>query len=297
VAEFLRLGSIPQASTLLTNRGFCDDLEAGKGALYLATAFPRPVWLDHLLPLFTLQDAVTLRATCRALPPIVANMRPDLGERPVRQLKAMLTCFPKAESVNLRDNDPMTPTEQDTLLAWLEERGNSLTSIGGTWPLNGPVIRRAWRAGVFKTVRSVSLNLEEEGDRGLIIDGAISGVEMIFINFGNAAPEVARPVLGYLHFPDLRKITCHMDAGDIALPPFIPPSLTALTLSTYCMEPRLLLGCLPPMIKSSGAGLRDLQLFLEAMSDVTARGVRSLLEACAPTLIKVGLLLRLNKNG
>jgi hypothetical protein len=59
------------------------------------------VWLDHLLPLLTLREAVTLRATCKAMRAIVADMRADLGERPVKHLKAMLTCFPKADTIDL----------------------------------------------------------------------------------------------------------------------------------------------------------------------------------------------------
>jgi hypothetical protein len=59
------------------------------------------VWLAYLLPLLTLHEVVTLRATCKAMRAIVADLSADLGEQPVKHLKAMLTCFPKAHAVDL----------------------------------------------------------------------------------------------------------------------------------------------------------------------------------------------------
>jgi hypothetical protein len=54
----------------------------------------------------------------------------------------------------------------------------------------------------------------------------------------------------------------------------------------------LLLGSLPPMIKSSGAKLRRLDLSLSVSTREGGdlpRGVRSLLQACAPTIQEVTL--------
>jgi hypothetical protein len=104
---------------VLTKRGRSGGHEVGasQGALHLATAFPRPVWLDHLLPLLTIRETVTLRAICKAIRAIVADMPADLGRRPVEDLKAMLTCFPKAHAINLREDGSMTEAEQDSLLA------------------------------------------------------------------------------------------------------------------------------------------------------------------------------------
>jgi hypothetical protein len=88
-----------------------------------------PSWLDNLLPLLTLRETVTLRVTCRTIRAIVADMRTELGERPVKDLKAMLTCFPKAETVELCDFPTMGEAEGESLIAWLKARGNSLTRI------------------------------------------------------------------------------------------------------------------------------------------------------------------------
>jgi hypothetical protein len=274
-----------------------DDLEATRGPLHLATAFPRPVWLDHLLPLLELGEVVILRVTCKALRAIVADMRADLGPRPLKHLKAMLTCFPKADTVDLyidEQDDPMTPEEQDSLMAWLKERGNSLTDVHV--PMALPFSRRVWRAGVFKTVKSVYLTLAVEEDRDLIIDGVVSGVESIQVFPSCEAPQVERAALGYLRtFSALKEIECYIigtETLDIpGLPPFIPPSLRKLKLDCeVCSQPVMLLGCLPPMIESSGAKLRCLQLTLKNLDDEdTACGVRSLLQACASTLTEVTL--------
>jgi hypothetical protein len=224
------------------------------GALHLATAFPMSVWLDHLLPRLILQEAVTLRATCKAIRTIVADMRADLGFQPVKHLKAMLTCFPKANKVDLYEEDDqeedeyISPEEQERLIAWLKQLGNSLTCVEGGWSM-GPFLLRAWRAGVFKTVKNMSLRLEREGHRDLIIEGAVSGVESIVVRLSETAPHVERSALGYLrHFPALKKIECRMGSTDAALPPFIPSSLEALELDCLSIDsgPELLLSCLPP---------------------------------------------------
>jgi hypothetical protein len=177
-----------QATTVLTKRGISGSRGASLGALQLATAFPRHMWLDHLLPLLTLGEAVTLRATCKAMPAIVADIRADLGRRPVKHLKAMLTCFPKAESVDLHEGYSMTPAEQDGLIAWLKERGNSLQSVHTDPPPDDdddgdvdPLVIQALRAGAFKTVKSLSLCLYNKEERDLIINGVVTGLESITV--------------------------------------------------------------------------------------------------------------------
>jgi hypothetical protein len=155
-----------------------------------------------------------------------------------------------------------------------------------------PFVRRAWRAGIFRTVQHVSLNLNDEEERGLLIDGVVSGVESIGVGLSNEAPEVERAALGHLrHFPALKDISCFTGSDDTALPLFIPPSLEALTFCLYsCKKPVRLLGSLPPMISSSGAGLRRLRRSYCPLGDEgTARGVMSLLQACASTLNEVNL--------
>jgi hypothetical protein len=270
---------------LPAKRGFPAVVGASPGALHLATAFPRPVWLDHLLPSLEPYEVVTLRATCKAVRAIVADMRAELGERPVKHLKAMLTCFPKAKTIDLTA-DSMTEAEQDSLIAWLKERGHSLTRVQSDTYVE-PFHRRAWRAGAFKTVKSVGLYLNQAEDRALIINGIVSGVESILVGLTHEAGEVERAALGALRtFPVLKQMTCILlSEDDFDLPPFIPPSLEDLTTDVDFARPVLLLGCLLPMIEASGARLRILRLRLEGLEGpAVARGVRSLLQACASTL-------------
>jgi hypothetical protein len=282
-----------------TKRATSADLGASRGALHLASAFPRPVWLDHLLPLVTVREAVMLRTSCKAMRTIVAEMRADLGERPVKHLKAMLTCFPQAHTIILYDEQSMTRAEQDNLIVWLEEHGNSLVRVQCEIPSEdgeGMFLRRALRAGVFRKVKSWFLNLNEEDDRDLLIDGIVSGVESIYIDFSGDLLPIERAAVRYLRtFAALKDTTCIMGFEDTALPPFIPPSLEALTLNLYCIktEPVLLPGGVAPMIKSSGAKLRRLALtFRKLEEEGTARGVRRLLQACAPTLKTVTLVVK-----
>jgi hypothetical protein len=146
---------------------------------------------------------------------------------------------------------------------------------------------------VFKTVTSVRLDVFDEGERNLIIDGIVSGVEAILVSLADEVDQLQRAAVGCLRdFAALKKIRCSLGLGDTALPPFIPPSLEHLSLETdVCDQPVLLLGCLPPMIKSSGAKLRRLDLDFESLDAVVARGVRSVLQACASTLKMVTLMV------
>jgi hypothetical protein len=284
-----------QASTVLAKRGFPEDLGASQGAL--ATAFPRALWLSHLLPSLQLREAVSLRTTCKALRAIVAEMPADLGIRPLESLQRMLTCFPKAWRVELRGGDTMTQEEQDSLLAWLKGRENFLTHVGfedshlgfEDSPLD-PFHRRAWRAGVFKRVKGVTLWLDGEDDKDLIIEGFVSGVESLGVHALGTAPQVERLVMGYIRtFRALTKLECSLeDLGDISL----PPSLEVLELTLHPSRQPVLLGGLAPMIESSGAKLRRLKLTVDELTDQdAARGVGSLFRACAPTLREASLLV------
>jgi hypothetical protein len=304
---------LSQPPTPLVERGSSAELGASQEALHLATAFSSPVWLEHLLPLLTVPEMLTLRATCGPMRAIVADMPADLGVQSVKHLRNILTCFPKADTIiirwapSVRDAfwDFQVPGDDedehdDELLAWLEERGNSLTCIQHGLPDEGndPLMRRAWRAGVFRTVKSVSLSLSDREDRDLIFEGVVSGVEFINIalngdDFGSESPKVERAALGYLRtFPALKEIKCSSGCEDTSLPPFIPPSLEALSLHCPAIkEPARLMGCLPLTVESSGAKLRRLELVVESLGEAhTARGVRGLLQACASTLKEVTLI-------
>jgi hypothetical protein len=213
---------------VLTKRAFSVDLGASEGGLRLnlASGFTRTVWLERLLPLLTIRETLILRTTCSAIRDIVAEMRADLDERQVEDLREMLTCFPKAERIILNDDGTMSEAEEDSLLAWLEEHGNCLTSIEGTWEPKTRFLRRAWRAGIFKSVEGVAIELFEEGDRDLVVHGAISHVKSVSVKFLHEEPHVEQAVLGFLRtLPAVTYICCCMGSEDPALPPFIPPSL------------------------------------------------------------------------
>jgi hypothetical protein len=290
----LRDSGVCQPSTVLAKRGFPAEVGASPAALQLATAFPRPVWLDHLLPSLELSEAVTLRATCSAMRAIVADMRADLGYQGVKHLKAVLTCFPKADTVELRE-EVSSEEEQDSVIEWLKERGHSLTRVQRDFYVK-PFHRRAWRAGVFDSIKNVDLQFDKKDDRDLIIDGVVSGVETIFFQLSDESPETDRATVGYLRtFTVLKDITCIMVSEDISLPPFIPPSLEALALTCDSITADgavPLPGRVAAMITSSGAKLRRLELTLSKLADEgTARGVRSLLQACASTLKEVELIV------
>jgi hypothetical protein len=128
-----------------------------RAVCHLATAFPRPVWLDHLLPLLTLGGTLTLRATCKAMRAIVADMPADLGERPVQHLRDILACFPTAVTLELYEEPSMTEAERDSLIAWLDGRATGLACIQRECSVE-PLVRRAWRAGVCKAVKHVRLD-------------------------------------------------------------------------------------------------------------------------------------------
>jgi hypothetical protein len=252
------------------------------------------LWLAHLLPLLHLSEAAILRATCKAMRAIVADMPADLGYIPLQDLKGLLSCFPKAHSVCIMEDEEtvMAEDEEDRLIAWLKERPNSLIHVGQDWDAMERFLNLAWRAGIFKMVDNVQLDLANEERRDLIIEGFVSGVESITLYLPDGRAQVERAALGYLrHFPALKDITLFASLKDTRLPPFIPPSLEKLTIRLRRREAVLLLNPLSRMIESSEAKLRRLQLDIKTLNDerTALRTVGSLIRSGASTLERVSL--------
>jgi hypothetical protein len=224
---------------------------------------------------------------------IVAEIPADLGDLPLKHLKGVLSCFPKACSFCLSDDDSLTLEEQDSLTAWLKDRPNSLTRADQQWETVGGFLKLAWRAGVLKTVKKGDLMLEDEGCRDLIIEGFVSGVESITTELSEGGAHVERAALGYLrHFPALKLITLFAPEEDSTLPAFTPSSLEVLTLELWNSEPALLVGSVPRTIDSSGAKLRHLKVVTKSLSDErTSRGLGSLTRPGGPTLQEVDLVV------
>jgi hypothetical protein len=199
----------------------------------------------------------------------------------------MLTWFPKARTIIIREKTRLTPPEEDSLIGWLQERGNSLVGIQAISAL-GPFVRRAWRAGPFKTVKAVGLRLQNEEDRALITDGAVSGVESLVISL---SPQVTEPEQGALgctrHFAALRHLRCRVRGLGGCQPPALHPAVARGPSSRL------------PLVRPAGAaaGLsprhdrvqrsQDPTSWSESQGpgdEATACGVRSLIQSCASTV-------------
>jgi hypothetical protein len=63
-----------QAPTVLAEHGLSEDAVARHEALHLATALPRSVALEHLLPSLQLTELLVLRATFKAMRALVADL-------------------------------------------------------------------------------------------------------------------------------------------------------------------------------------------------------------------------------
>jgi hypothetical protein len=82
----------------------CDEVEAPR--LSLATALPLSVWQDHLTPCLSVVAAARLRDVCKALRGVVDECPIKLGRvMGGWRVKAALTCFPAAQSMDLVLNE------------------------------------------------------------------------------------------------------------------------------------------------------------------------------------------------
>jgi hypothetical protein len=243
------------------------------------------VWEDHLLPKLTCKEAARLECTCKALKEMVrGHFREDVGAINLRQLRAALTTFPRAREVTLSDQGiSRTIAEWRALVEWLREGGRGrhlaiMRSDGGS--VASLVVHTALRQGALPSLRGLDADLAHAYPRASLTGGLLRSMHELHLKV--ALPHQAQPQFAALglvrQLPALAKLKLQVCSDvtsgvhvPLLWPPFIPPSLKALSFMLKGGPWSLsLLRALPAMLEASGAGLERLE------ADIASSYVRAL---------------------
>jgi hypothetical protein len=271
-------------------------------------ALPETVWEDHLLPLLTCKDAARLACTCRALRGVV---REHFGGRldgfSIEKLRAALTTFPRARSVATYPThlEKWDAAQSKALVKWLRDggHGNHITTIT-TWPGSDTVdstVHAALRRGALPSLMGVAANLAYKTHRASLTDGRLNAMHELRLkvewNYELESQFAALRLVRQL--PALAELELEVKfAGDdeddedddpVEWPPFIPPSLKTLVITSRDGPVILesLLCALPGMLGASGARLDRLEVTLPSDFEAIGDGLVHLAQAlrcCSPTL-------------
>jgi hypothetical protein len=235
---------------------------------------PTAVWEDHLLPWVTHQEAVRLGLTCKALRGMVREHFRHIGRVDIKKLRAALTTFPRARSVqsDSRTGETWEAGESEALVEWLRAggHGRNITTLvswygGFHQDYINFTVHAALRGGALPSLKTVAVNLEFPSQRAILTDGLLGGMHELQLRI---VCSVARePQLAALslvrQLPALAKLELAvvMDSGindPVQWPPFIPSTLKALYIDLGpCHAPlrQSPLHALPGMLGASGARL------------------------------------------
>jgi hypothetical protein len=271
-----------------------------------ALSIPVGVWEDHLLPLLMSKDAARLGRTCKVLRGVAREHFKDLGKFKLRKLQAALTSFPRARTVVLEDSyEEWDDKGRRELLDWLceEERGSYLEAMTAEGLYSGgrSWIHEAVLSGAVPSIKCVDAGHPFE--REALTEGLLGGVQELRIDlvlFGDdddddddVAPQLE--ALGLVaELPALAKLEVRVGGQDdspVEWPPFIPPSLKALTVDVsdwdLLLTTESLLPALPRVLGASGAKLDRLELRIPVDHEELVEAlvhVAQVLRCCPPTL-------------
>jgi hypothetical protein len=258
--------------------------------LSLATALPLSVWQEYLVPMMSIEEAKLMRCVCKALRGVVDECPMKLGRVSAKKLKAALTCFPAAQSLDMALEGPLPAAKEGGWVEVLRKHGATLKRVTAEDMDAEELLWSAVRAGALPKLSYFDLMLADPVHRQLLTDGRLRMVEELHVatrGFGNAE-EPLRALEHLRQLPLLRELTIegeHAPVAPAVFPAFIPPSLKTLTLNFH-QAPLLesLLLQLPPMLQASGAGLEEIKFSPLEPSAACGAALARVLNTCSPTL-------------
>jgi hypothetical protein len=281
-------------------------------------ALPEPMWEEHLLPLLTCQEAAWLGCTCKALRGLVREQFRGLGILKVKQLRAALTTFPRARTVELHDSPGWDGPQGEALVQWLRERGRGrgLERVTTGGDLSDDVfnpIQEALQAGALPSLKNITALLKYPTHQASLTGGFVAAMHELRLTVDLTDDEdfPQEPQLAALglvrQLPALARLELRLekyafsvdrDLDEVDWPPFIPPSLRALRVELESQDrfaSESLLRALPGMLVASQARLLRLEVFLWYYIGAIGDALIHLLEVvrcCSPALKDFYLTLR-----
>jgi hypothetical protein len=170
------------------------------------------------------------------------------------------------------------------------------------------MVHAALRGGALPSLRRVAVDLSYDGNRAFFSGALLGAMQELHLNIKYPGdPDDLEPQLAALglvrQLPALAELVLEVsiDLGlrdvDVTWPPFIPPSLKALSIVTDDdgLLSRSLVRALPGLLESSGARLDRLEIRIPSCVKAIAGGlvhVAQALRCCSPTLKIFRLLAR-----
>jgi hypothetical protein len=233
------------------------------------------VWEDYLLPRLTFNDAARLACTCEVLREVVREHFRHIGSIKMKNLQATLTAFPQAREVTFSwCKDRWRGGDKKALVKWLREggRGRHLVKVSLCREADSDVVHAALREGALPSLRSVDIILWCEAPRASLTGGLLRDMQELRLSVSPSKDwEAQLTALGLMRqLPALAKLEFILSTsvgatipGPVQWPPFIPPSLKALSMTLSDELTSLsLLRALPGMLEASGAGLERLKIHI-----------------------------------
>jgi hypothetical protein len=257
--------------------------------LSLALALPLRVWQAHLTPWLSVVEAARLRGVCKALRGVVGQCPVELNKVRGDQLKAALTCFPAAQSLKIMIDRRIRAAEEWEAVGLLRMHGGTLKRVVAKGEGARRLLDAAVRAGALPKLNYFHLHLSNLEHRQWLWNGRLRLVEQMTVVVRTWDDEKAFAALEQLRrLPKLQAIEVALPKDPLlaTLPPFIPPSLKVLILTSLPAVPAgALLRDLPSMLQASGAGLQGLTIMLTRGDSIeSGAALARVLQACSPTL-------------
>jgi hypothetical protein len=225
------------------------------------------VWEDHLLPQLEFKEAARLGCTCKALRGLVREKFRDIGRIKLEKLQAALTTFPKARTMApyLFTWGEWGDAKAQTLREWLLGGGHAegITIAGMTFragnhidSLFNDTVHAALQGGVLPSLKALAADLQHGSHRATLTYELVSGMHELSLKVSSKGIEAQLAALGLMRqLPALAKLEIveeidHSVDESVQWPPFIPPSLKALSIGAHDGKPLCLslLCALPGML-------------------------------------------------
>jgi hypothetical protein len=260
--------------------------------LNLAVALPLGVWQEHLTPWLSLVEAAWLRKVCKALKGLMDECPVGLGSLRADKLKAALTCFPAAQSLEIAIDKEIPAADEGALVELLRQHGRTLKRVVPHGEDAMRLVSSAVRAGALPKLSFFITNLADPVQRQLLAERRLTTVEEMWCGVlaDHDAEEVLAALKNTRRLPHLRILYIALLFKDTlcpaTVPPFVPHSLKTLGLRITSVDwLELLLRDLPRMLRKSGAGLEDWKLWLtDGISVECGAALARILHTCSSTL-------------
>jgi hypothetical protein len=248
------------------------------------------VWQEHLRRFLSIKEAAGLRAVCKALKVLVREWPMCLGEVYEYHLEVALKCFPATKSFEVNIDQYPDPEEEARLVEVLREHGGTLKDVT-TDDCGHHLLSSAVLSGALPNLIDFAFYLKMPSNRQILSEGMLGLLEAATVRMNNSTQLAVLEHLRRLpHLQDLWLIS--EEPLGPAFPPFIPPSLKALTVNLKSLASlESLVGGLPSMLQASGASLKEIRIIRNFgnLSAASGAALARAFHTCSSTLKTLSL--------